>query len=170
MSEEFLTPKKIWIAVAIGVVVSLALIASTYEVRYIVSGSMDGEDQPYEIETIPVYSAVLIQKVDGGRMMEEFEIGDVIAFHYEGVVVVHRVVAKDPAAGTVTAHGDAMSALNTQTVTSDMVVGKVTDVSVTLGHIVHFLKTSTILLIAMIAVLIVAAYCVKDIVRECRRK
>ena len=161
-AQECLSPKKIWVLVAIGVIISVAAIACTHEVRYIVSGSMDGDDQPYDIKTIPIYSLVMIKDVDGKDMLDEFEVGDVIAFHYNGVVVVHRVIAIDPVAGTITAHGDARSE-------GDMVVGKVTGVAPLLGQVVHFVKSSPIILIAMIAVLIVAAYAVSDIVRIYRK-
>ena len=50
-----------------------------------------------------------------------------------------------------------------------MVVGKVTCVAPLLGQVVHFVKSSPIILIAMIAVLIVAAYAVSDIVRIYRK-
>lgn len=100
-AQECLSPKKIWVLVAIGVIISVAAIACTHEVRYIVSGSMDGDDQPYDIKTIPIYSLVMIKDVDGKDMLDEFEVGDVIAFHYSGVVVVHRVIAIDPVAGTL---------------------------------------------------------------------
>jgi hypothetical protein len=168
-AQECLSPKKIWVLVAIGVIISVAAIACTHEVRYIVSGSMDGDDQPYDIKTIPIYSLVMIKDVDGKDMLDEFEVGDVIAFHYSGVVVVHRVIAIDPVAGTITAHGDARSEGDVQEVTSDMVVGKVTGVAPLLGQVVHFVKSSPIILIAMIAVLIVAAYAVSDIVRIYRK-
>lgn len=164
-----LSPRAIWMLVAVGLIVSVAAIVSTYEVRYIVSGSMDGEDQPYGIETIPIYSLVMIKKVDGSDMMDEFEVGDVIAFHYEGVVVVHRVVSIDASAGTITAHGDARSEYDTQTVTSDMVVGKVVSVSPLLGQFVHFVKTGPIIFIAIIAVLVVAISSAVDIFRVYRK-
>ena len=80
-AQECLSPKKIWVLVAIGVIISVAAIACTHEVRYIVSGSMDGDDQPYDIKTIPIYSLVMIKDVDGKDMLDEFEVGDVIAFH-----------------------------------------------------------------------------------------
>lgn len=168
-AEEMLSPTAIWILVAVGLIVSVAVIASAYEVRYIVSGSMDGEDQPYGIETIPIYSVVMIKKVDGSEMMDEFEVGDVIAFHYEGVLVVHRVISVDASAGTITAHGDARSEYDTQTVTSDMAFGKVVSVSPLLGKLVHFVKTGPIIFIAIIAVLIVAASSAADIFRVYRK-
>ncbi len=168
-AEEILRPRTIWLLVAVGLIVSIAMIACTYETRYIVSGSMDGDDQPYDIETIPIHSLVLIKKVDGSDMMDEFEVGDVIAFYYEGVVVVHRVISIDASAGTITAHGDARSEYDTQTVKSDMVVGKVTAVSPLLGQFVHFVKTGPIIFIAIIAVLIVAFSSAADIFRAYRK-
>ncbi len=136
------------------------------EMRYIVSGSMEGNPQDqYDIPEIPVYSVVVINT--GEDSLDDFEVGDIVAFEYLGSTVVHRVISiqydDSGNAVSLTAHGDSRPSGDTQTVTSGMIDGKVVGVSETLGAITHFAKSSSVLILVLILVLIVAAYSLRDI-------
>ena len=136
------------------------------EMKYIVSGSMDGNPQDqYDIPEIPVYSVVVVNtNLDS---LDDFEVGDIVAFQYYGSTVVHRVISiqYDDSGNIVslTAHGDSRPSGDTQTVTSGMIDGKVVGVSETLGAITHFAKSSSVLILVLILVLIVAACSLRDI-------
>lgn len=136
------------------------------EMKYIVSGSMEGNPQDqYGISEIPVYSVVVINT--GLDSPDDFEVGDIVAFQYYGSTVVHRVISiqydSSGNAVSLTAHGDSRPAGDTQIVTADMIDGKVVGVSEFLGSITHFAKSAPVLIVVLLAVLIVAALSVRDI-------
>lgn len=135
------------------------------EVRYIATGSMDGEEQPYEIESVPMHSVVMIEHVDATaeNLTEVISVGDVIAFDHMGTYTVHRVVGFGDGGAYAIAHGDARPAIDTQNVQPEDIRGKVVGVSEWMGSVVHFVKSSPVLSVVLIAVLVVAAYCVYDI-------
>lgn len=132
------------------------------EVRVVVSGSMDGEPrEQYEIETIPVGSLVVIQKVPSGleesyRFYSSLEVGDVVTFHFkhpmnhEDMVVTHRIVDIQNMGGDIkfTMAGDSIRDDPTNTseqvvyASSGDMIGKVVGVSPLLGSFVIFLSSA----------------------------
>ena len=95
------------VVAAVGYVFSLngnSFNFSDTEIRIVVSGSMDGEPRDqYEIETIPIGSAVFISEVpdsesDKKEFYSHLQVGDVITFNYmnpvskENMVVTHRII------------------------------------------------------------------------------
>lgn len=115
---------------------------SDREVRIIVTGSMDADDQPYKIPTIPVNSLVMIEHLSYDEVVNDLEIGDVIAFNSGGRLITHRIIAIDYDLKTITTKGDANA--GTETVAFSNVVGEVVGVNHWLGVVVHILRDYTI--------------------------
>lgn len=151
-----------------------SLSVSDRETRVVVTGSMDGDPQPYEISTIPVNSLVVVKHLSGDEL-DSVEVGDVLAFTNSGRFTVHRVIEiKTDSAGDVTGfltRGDIYPADSghTESPTVDDVIGVVVGVSPTLGKIVHFVQsTSTVYLIMILVVIAVMISVAYDIIRARR--
>ena len=150
---------------------------SDRETRIIVTGSMAQNTPPdVEIGALPVNSMVMIEKLNQNEL-GTIKIGDVISFNYNGRLTVHRVVdIMTDSSGNPTQFktlGDTYrtegvpDASNThcETIPVQDVTGKVVGVSPTLGSIVHFAQTKTILLALMVVIVIVMVSVVFDIVK-----
>lgn len=140
------------------------------EVRIVVTGSMDGEPQPYEISTIPVNSMVMIEHLGQDRL-GSVKVGDVLAFQHTGRLTIHRVAEiYTDSDGKVTGFktiGDIyIGTGHYETPSADEVIGVVVGVSPTLGKIVHFAQTSTVYLIMILVILAVMISVVRDILRR----
>lgn len=131
------------------------------DVRVVVTGSMDGELRTeYDIDTIPVESAVFIHKVPDGPSAYAFytslKIGDVVTFHYknpvtrEDMIVTHRITDISDSYGDIkyTMAGDAIiddptnSSVQVVYASSGDIVGKVVGVSQILGSLMVFLSSA----------------------------
>ena len=110
---------------------------SDSEMKLIVTGSMDADPQPYDIPTIPVYSLVMIKHMSQNQISNDLNIGDVIAFKANGMLITHRIIAVNDN-GTFTTKGDANKA--TETVPYANVVGEVVGVNHWMGLAVHYLQ------------------------------
>lgn len=130
------------------------------------TGSMDGEPQPYDIETIPVKSLVMVRyfTIDD---VDEVDVGDVLTYSTGEMTIVHRVVAIDSENQKLTLKGDANT--STETVTCDQVTGEVVGVAPALGKIVDGVKgTPVVLLLVGAMCAVVAIWCIIEIVRAVR--
>lgn len=176
-AKDVLTPKRIAVIAVVLAVAGAGLLSfwdlnggsldpSDRQAVFIVSGSMDGDDQPYEIETVPIHSVVMIKHVHATAedLKDKVSVGDVISFDYMGKLTVHRVIAYSDDGTAVTAHGDARPEIDTQQVKAEDIQGVVVGVSEWMGSLVHFVKSSPILFVALVAVVMVAAYSVRDII------
>ena len=138
------------------------------EVRVIVTGSMDGPEQPYDIPTIPKGSLVMVKHLSEDEILD-LDVGDVISFR-SGIAsepIHHRVVSIDAEKRTVITKGDSYS--TTETSSFDDVVGKVVGVDQYAGKAVLFIKQNLILVIVTILILMVLFYAVKALIDEKRR-
>ena len=143
----------------------------------VVSSSMDGEQQDYDIKTIPVKSLVKVELISKGKENEFYSSlkkGDVLTFNYlsyDNETITHRIV-KDPVLMddgiySFTLRGDAVGENSTQTLYSDgrtgEILGKVTFVSLPLGQIYFFItsKVGTLVLVALPC----AAICIIEITK-----
>ncbi len=115
---------------------------SNRQVRVIITGSMDADPQPYDIPTIPVNSLVMIENMSYDEVANDLEIGDVIAFNQNGILITHRIIAIDENLKTITTKGDANDGV--EYVAYTQVVGEVVGVNHWLGVIVHILQNYTL--------------------------
>ena len=151
-------------AVCIGSALGGSLNPDDSDVFVVVTGSMDGEETEWPISTIPVNSLVVVKTLDRDEL-SGVNVGDVIAFDWGGMTVVHRVVSVDPEGETFTTHGDANSPSQIETVSFDKVSGVVIHVYPTIGKFVMLMRNNLVLSIAGIIALVIAAYTVLEIYR-----
>ena len=128
---------------------------SNSEMRIVVSGSMDGEPQPYDIPTIPVNSVIIIKHMSQEQVSKDLEVGDVIAFNVNGKIITHRIIEKNDLTKTFTTKGDAN--MGAETVPYAIVTGEVVGVNHLMGLTVHYLQKYSISII-LATVGIVAGY------------
>ena len=166
-----LTTKRIAVIMAVIVVVSVsAAFFYSYEVRYVPTDSMDAEDQPYDIPTIPQGSAILVSKFHSQSDVDSLEVGDIILFYNTGnkLDTVHRIIAitmDGDHISQVTTHGDNKTPGTNETVNSGDIQGKVVAVSEELGGVVHFVQNSTLFLVLIVVILLVMASVVWDMIK-----
>jgi signal peptidase I len=115
---------------------------SDSEVRWIVSGSMDADPQPYDIKTIPSNSLVMIRHLSQDEVAD-LQVGDVIAFRSGSILITHRIVSVDQENRYFITQGDANSSPDAP-VSFDRVTGKIVGVSHWMGIVVHILRDYTI--------------------------
>lgn len=139
------------------------------EYYVVVSGSMDGEDTGYDIGNIPVESLIVVQELDEDEIAASLP-GDVLAYRSGSAVVAHRVISVDTEDRTVTVRGD----MNTtsETVSFDIVAGKVVAVHPWIGKLMVLMTNRTAYIVAELVCTIVMVSCIRDIMnilREDRR-
>lgn len=133
---------------------------SDREMMIVVTGSMDGEPQDYDIPTIPVRSLVMVRHLDQNEV-GELKIGDVVAYHSGSMVIMHRLV--EIVDDYLVLKGDAN--ISSEKVPFDDVMGVVVGVSPILGQVVYFIKSSPILVMAAFVCLLIMAYSLRAILR-----
>lgn len=139
------------------------------EYYVVVSGSMDGEDTGYDIGSIPVGSLIVVEELDEDGIASSLP-GDVLAYRSGSAVVAHRVISVDTEDRTVTVRGDVNT--TSETVSFDIVAGKVVAVHPWLGKLVMLMTNRTAYIVAELVCAIVMVSCVRDIMsilREERR-
>lgn len=167
-----------WISVAIVILFALTVLTGAFilnghsldfrnrQVLLVPTGSMDSDPQPYDIETIPQGSLIMVRNfsLDDVR---DVDIGDVIAYEHGNVIIVHRVVEIDPVTQKLILKGDANT--STETVSRDDVIGEVVGVSPTLGAAVDTIKGAPVifLLLGLVCELTIV-WAVVEIVRSYR--
>lgn len=174
--EETSPRRRAWYRYASLAIICIILVSSAYavynlnggsldirdtEVRLVVTGSMDGEPTDYPISTIPVDSLVVIRHVDANSF--DFEIGQVIAYDSDGMVIVHRVIAIDEENRELRLKGDANKTF--EIVSYDDVIGYVVGVSPFLGEVMMFMRSNMVLVIAFIACSSLIVYSIREIIR-----
>lgn len=172
--------------VLLGILFVLACISMTFRLTkgkignsqylVVISGSMDGERQDYEIESVPIKSFIKVDLIEEGKEEEFYSSlkkGDVLTFNYlplNNTTITHRIVEEPELIDGVyryTLKGDAVEGDDTQTLYSDgrtgEILGKVSFVSVPLGHFYFFVssKVGTLVLI----ILPCSAICIFEIVK-----
>ncbi len=115
---------------------------SDSEVRWIVSGSMDADPQPYDIKTIPINSLVMIRHLSQDEVAD-LQVGDVIAFRSGSILITHRIISVDQENRYFITQGDANPSPDAP-VSFDRVTGKIVGVSHWMGIVVHILRDYTI--------------------------
>ncbi len=116
---------------------------SDSEVRWIVSGSMDADPQPYDIKTIPINSLVMIRHLSSDEIANDLEVGDVIAYRSGSILITHRIISIDHEHKYFITKGDA-NQHSDGPVPFDRVTGKIVGVSHWMGIVVHILRDYTI--------------------------
>jgi len=84
-----------------------------YEVYYVESGSME--------PTLPIGSVVYVENINP----REAETDDIVAFHYDGVVVTHRVVQNQYFSEELITKGDANQTQDINPVSYNQFIGRV---------------------------------------------
>ncbi len=162
----------------VTIVAVVVIIVATLFVFYNVNGhSLDPSDrQPYEIPTIPVNSLITIKHLSSDGI-KTVKVGDVLAFNWkesgatEARLTVHRVTEiHTDTEGNVTGFttvGDIYVDRPGHFETPDVsdVVGIVIEVSPNIGKVVHFIQTSPIYVVMIIAVIAVIVSVVRDVLR-----
>lgn len=183
MEFSFRISKKRIVTIVAAVVVIVAALFVFYDLnghslnptdrdyRVVVTGSMDGDPQPYEIPTIPVNSLIAIKHLSDGEF-KTVKVGDVLAFWSESRLTVHRVTEiHTDSEGNVTGFttvGDIYAdrpGSHYETPEVEDVVGVVIGVSPAIGKAVHFIQTSPIYVVMIIAVIAVFVSVVRDVLR-----
>ena len=131
---------------------------------------MDGEDQPYDIPSIPKGSAILVKKYSTQDDIDSLKVGDVILFYntVNHLDTVHRIIdiTGTDAHGHITqvkTKGDNSS--GTELVNASDINGKVVGVSPELGGFVHFVQSSTILFLCVVIIVIVMVSVIWDMIK-----
>ena len=146
---------------------------SDRETRIVITDSMASNNPAeYDIGCIPVNSLVMIEKLST-KEKQAIQIGDVVSFVHTGKYTIHRVLeVYTDVDGNVTGFktmGDKYRSdptpIHYEEPSVDSVIGKVVGESPTLGSIVHFAQTKTILLALMVVIVIVMVSVVFDIVK-----
>lgn len=109
------------------------------ELLIVVTDSMDGPPQPYDIQSIPRNSLVMVETISADGI-DNLKIGDVIGFRTavaEGQVF-HRIQDIDTATKSVTLRGD--QSHFSETVDFDDIISIVRGVDPTLGGMALFIK------------------------------
>lgn len=172
--------------VLLGILFVLACISMTFRITkgkignsqylVVISGSMDGEKQDYEIDSVPIKSLIKVDLIEEGKEEEFYSSlkkGDVLTFNYlslNNTTITHRIV-EDPVLNDgvyrYTLKGDAVEGDDTQTLYSDgrtgEILGKVSFVSVPLGYFYFFVssKVGTLVLV----ILPCSAVCIFEIAK-----
>ena len=165
--------RKIVIAATAIVVLALAVVSvnsflggsldpKDSRVFVVVTDSMDGEETDWPVSKIPVDSLVVVKVLDRDEL-SDVSVGDVLAYEWGGLTVVHRVTENDPYAETFTTKGDAND--YSDTVPYDKAFGKVIGVYPTLGKLTLAMKSNVALTIAGVIALVIAASTVVEIYR-----
>lgn len=160
------------IVVALGFFIHLdggSIDPTDREVRVIVTGSMDGPEQPYDIPTIPKGALVMVKHLSEDEILDP-KVGDVISFR-SGIAsepIHHRVVSIDAENRTVTTKGDAYT--TTETSSFDDVVGKVVCVDEFAGKAILFIKGNLLFVIATILIFTVLFYAIRALIGEIGRE
>ena len=137
------------------------------EVRVIITDSMDGDPMPYEIETIPVNTLVMVRKISDSEK-ENIQVGDVIQFWYGDILDHHRVVENNVEGHYMVTKGDNSS--TTETVSYDKIRGIVVGTNHFLGQIFIFVKMYVLFILVLIVVLYIASRLMEEIILERREK
>ena len=135
------------------------------EMMIVVTGSMDGEPQDYDIPTIPVRSLVMVKHI-GQDEISDLKIGDVVAYHSGSIIIMHRLVEFGD--DHLVLKGDAN--VSSENVPFEDVMGKVVGVSPVLGQVFYFIKSSPILVMAAFLCLVIMAYSLRAILRILSKK
>lgn len=130
------------------------------EMMIVVTGSMDGGPQDYDIPTIPVRSLVMVEHI-GQDEISDLKIGDVVAYYSGSIVIMHRLVEFGD--DHLVLKGDAN--VSSENVPFEDVMGKVVGVSPMLGQIFYFIKSSPILVMGAFLCLVIMAYSLRAILR-----
>jgi len=138
------------------------------EFRVIVTNSMDGTPQPYDMESIPVNSFVAVHKVRDGDL-SGIEVGDVVGFYSATLKgnLYHRVVTMDEENRIIVVKGD--NSLAMDVLDYSQINGVVVNVNHPVGEVIVFLKEHALPL-ALIVVLLFAMSEVLSRYLELRRQ
>lgn len=131
------------------------------------TSSMDGEPQDYPIPTIPKDSIIMVHKL-GQSDLDSLRVGDIICFHYQDMLVIHRVVEINKGGHYFVTHGDNNSPDNMEYVPYSDVVGKVIGVSPFLGTVTGILGNITIFSVIVVIIFIIAILSLIEIIQVIR--
>lgn len=131
---------------------------SDSELLVILTDSMDGDPQPYDIAGVPAGSLVMVR-----HDISEIRAGDIIGYRIEGVPdpFFHRAVSVRE--GSVVLKGD--NAAISEEIPLEDLVGRVVGVDTNMGKVVLFLKSGLSMSIIMMALASILILTLLDIVR-----
>ena len=144
---------------------------SDSELYIVPTGSMDGGPTDYPISTVPKDSMVMVHRLSD-EQKEELVVGDVITFHQDRLLKVHRIVRINDD-GTFVTKGDANSSEDAPITSSD-ITGKVVGVSVYVGKAVNWARDifykSPVFILLGIMLIIAIIFSVIEIVKIMNEK
>ena len=121
---------------------------SDREALLIVTDSMDGDVNSFEIDSFPRNTFVMVKHLSDQEKLD-VKIGDVLSFKYNGILDHHRVVETHFDQGYVVTHGD--NTHSTENVSLTSINGEVVGTNHWLGVLVSFVKDNFLIVIAVIA-------------------
>ncbi len=121
---------------------------SDREALLIVTDSMDGDVKSFDIDSFPKNTFVMVKHLSDQEKLD-VEIGDVLSFHYNGILDHHRVIETHFDQGYVITQGD--NTHSTENVGLASINGEVVGTNHWLGVIVSFVKDNFLIVIAVIA-------------------
>ncbi len=148
--------------VTIGIIVIIAAV-STYalydfngnsldlsdrQILLIVTDSMDGNVTQYDVDSFPKDTFIMIEHLSDEKK-QNIQIGDVLSFWKNDILIHHRVTETHLDQGFVMTHGDNTTA-SEKVLLSD-INGKVIGTNHLAGQIVSFIKNNILAVIALIA-------------------
>jgi hypothetical protein len=167
--EKGLKPKTVIGIVAVVIVAALSAYVfydfnghsfdvSDREVLLIMTDSMDGDNTEYKIHSFPKNTLVMVKHLSEEEK-QDIQIGDVISFHYESILIHHRVIELHMDQGYVNTQGDNRTVR--ELVYLSDVNGEVIGTSYWLGVLTAFVKTYFFFILAAFCVLM-ALWIVRD--------
>ena len=167
--EKRLKPKTVIGIVAVVIVAALSAYVfydfnghsfdpTNREVILILTNSMDGDSTEYEIHSFPKNTLVMVKHLSEEEK-QDIQIGDVISFHYESILVHHRVVELHIDDGYVNTQGDNLK--TKELVYLSDINGEVIGTNYWLGVLTAFVKTYFFFILAAFCV-IMALWIVRD--------
>ncbi len=124
------------------------------QVLLIVSGSMDGDSDEYEIHSFPARTMAMAKNLTDEEKAE-ISVGDVVLYHLGSIKITHRVVDTSHIdEGYVITKGDASS--STETVYFAAIEGEVVGTNHALGEVAIFVRANFFLIFGAIFAIIAA--------------
>ena len=142
---------------------------SDSEVVLIVTASMDGNVEGYDVDSFPADTLAIIKNMPAHEVCF-IRVGQVAVYYKDDMMITHRVVGVDTKHQILTVKGDNVSV--EEKIDFDDVVGVVAGTNHYLGSALSFIRTNPIQVIGLLGVIIACAavYSLRDHIPKIERK
>ncbi len=137
---------------------------SDRQVLLIVTDSMDGDVEGFDIDSFPRNTYIMIQKLDQDEIVEKVEVGDVLSFRQGDKLNHHRVIETHFDEGYVVTKGD--NAPLPETVKLEKINGEVIGANHWLGSVASEMKEHYIAVLFILFIIVSADYAWSVIKRD----